>query len=261
MFNVAEGGIVEPIEFRKEQLTSDRSIIVLDENEHLVWLWHGKRRALVPRRMALRQAQSIKGHGYQVGNAIIGRNLDAIIEIDDRKIGRESESTQKNEKLMLLLNKDFEGIGNFLYIFGKGGVKTTPVLESKPFIKQITPTPISAKPEELKTEPEHPKLDIPKININVLKDELAKSEKTQTKPTFDDSDKLLIGKIIVILMEQFKDLLISSQDDGSIKIEQMEGDICSFSIDNHKIKFIPDSFSEIPAEKKNAIENQISNLI
>jgi len=261
MFNVAEGGIVEPIEFDKDQLTEDKSIIVLDEDSQCVWLWHGKRRGLVPRRTALRQAQSIKGHGYQAGNAIIGRDLDAIFEIDDRKVSREPSTTQLNEKLMILLNKDFEGIGNFVYIIGKGGVKTTPVQERKPFVKQVTPTPIFTKTEEPKSEPEHQKLDIPKINVNVLKDELAKTEKSQTKPAFDDSDKLLIGKVIVILMEQFKDLLVSSKDDGSIKIEQMEGDICTFSIDNHKIKFIPDSFSEIPAEKKKAIENQISNLI
>ena len=102
MFDVVEGGIVESIEFSKDQLTPDKSIIVLDEENQKVWLWHGKGRGLVSRRTALRQAQSIKGHGYQAGNAIIGRDLNAIIEIDDRKVGREPESTQNNEKLMLL---------------------------------------------------------------------------------------------------------------------------------------------------------------
>jgi len=265
MFNVADGGIVEPIEFGKDHLTSDRSIIVVDEENQKVWLWHGKGRGLVPRRTALRQAQSLKGHGYQAGNAIIGRDLNAIIEIDDRKVGRDPESTQLNEKLLLLLNKNYEPIGNFVYIVGKEGEKLAPVQESKPVpvqeskpvIKQVIPTPITPKPEEPKPEPEHPKLDIPKINVNVLNDELSKTEKPQTKPALDDSDKLLIGKTIVILMEQFKDLLISSKEDGSIKVEQMEGNICSFSVDDHKIKFTPDSFSEIPAEKKEAIENQI----
>ncbi|MHA1854766.1 MAG: hypothetical protein ACTSWX_11480 [Promethearchaeota archaeon] len=264
MFNVAEGGIVEPIEFSKDQLTSDKSIIVLDEENQKVWLWHGKGRALVPRRTALRQAQSLKGHGYQAGNAIIGRDLDAIIEIDDRKVGREPETTQKNEKLMLLLKKDFEPIGNFVYIIGKGGEKTAPsstqVPESKPIIKQVTPTPIAAKTAEPKVEPEHPKLDIPQINVNVLKEELSKTEKTESKPVLDDSDKLKIGKIILAVMEQFKDLWISSKDDGSITIEQMDGNICSFSIENHQIKFTPESFAKIPAEKKTAIEKQIANI-
>ncbi len=267
MFDVADGGIVEPIEFRKDQLTPDKSIIVLDEDTQKVWLWHGKGRGLVPRRTALRQAQSIKGHGYQAGNAIIGRDLNAIVEIDDRKVGREPETTQLNEKLMLLLNKNFEGIGNFVYIIGKGGEKTTPVQESKPVqvqeskpvIKQVIPTPIATKPEVPELEPEHPKLDIPKIDVNVLNDELSKTEKP--KPALEDSDKLLIGKVIVALMEQFKDLLISSKDDGSIKIEQMEGNICQFSIENHKIQFTPDSFSEVPSEKKEAVEKQISNLL
>ena len=258
MFDVADGGIVEPIELSKDQLTQDKSIIVLDEDNQIVWLWHGKGRGLVPRRTALRQAQSLKGHGYQAGNAIIGRDLDAIIEIDDRKVGREPESTESNEKLMLLLNKDFEGIGNFVYIIGKGGEKPAFVQKSKPVIKQVTPAPFTSKPEA--PEPEHPKLNTPKIDVNVLRDELSKTEKQKPKPALDDSDKLLIGKAIVILMDQFKDLLVSSKDDGSIKIEQMEGNICSFSVDNNKIKFTPDSFSEIPSEKKEDIENQISKI-
>ena len=264
MFNVAEGGIVEPIEFSKDQLTPDKSIIVLDEENQKVWLWHGKGRALVPRRTALRQAQSLKGHGYQAGNAIIGRDLDAIIEIDDRKVGREPETTQKNEKLMLLLNKDFEPIGNFVYIIGKGGEKTAPssaqAPESKPVIKQVTPTPIATKAAEPKVEPEHTKLDTPQINVNVLKEELSKTEKSESKPILDDSDKLKIGKVILAVMDQFKDLWISSKDDGSITIEQMDGNICSFSIENHQIKFTSESFAKIPAEKKTAIENQIANI-
>ncbi len=265
MFDVVEGGIVESIEFSKDQLTPDKSIIVLDEENQKVWLWHGKGRGLVPRRTALRQAQSLKGHGYQAGNAIIGRDLNAIIEIDDRKVGREPESTQNNEKLMLLLNKNFEAIGNFVYIIGTGGEKKAPVQESKPVIKQVIPTPVAAKPEEPKVVPEHPKLDAPQIDVNVLQGELSKAEEPkpapESKPVLDDSDKLLIGRVIVALMEQFKDLLISSKDDGSIKIEQMEGNICAFSVDNHKIKFTPDSFSEVPSEKKEAVENQISDLL
>ncbi len=275
MFNVAEGGIVEPIELSKDQLTQDKSIIVLDEDNQKVWLWHGKGRGLVPRSTALRQAQSLKGHGYQAGNAIIGRDLNAIVEIDDRKVGREPETTQLNEKLMLLLNKNYEAIGNFVYIIGKGVEKPAPVPESKPEIKQVTPTPIVTKPEEPKPEPEHPKLDAPQIDVNVLQGELSKTEEPkpepepipepipepEPKPVLDDSDKLLVGRVIVALMEQFKDLLISSKDDGSIKIEQMEGNICAFSVDNHKIKFTPDSFSEVPSEKKEAVENQISDLI
>ena len=269
MFDVVEGGIVEPVEFSKDQLTPDKSIIVLDEESQKVWLWHGKGRGLVPRRTALRQAQSIKGHGYQAGKAIIGRDLTAIVEIDDRKVDREPESTQNNEKLMLLLNKNYEPIGNFVYIIGKGGEKPTPVQEkkpvpvqeSKPVIKQVIPTSAATKPEVPKIEPEHPKLDTPQINVNVLKDELSKTEKPKSKPALDDSNKLIVGKVIVALMEQFKDLLISSKDDGSIKVEQMEGNICSFSVENNKIIFTPDSFSEVSSEKKEAVENQISDLI
>ena len=89
MFDVEEGGMIKPIEFNASNLQPERSILVLDEESQTVWLWHGTKRALVPRRMALRQAESLKGHGYQAGNAIVGRDLSKIVEIDARKIGRE----------------------------------------------------------------------------------------------------------------------------------------------------------------------------
>jgi len=41
----------------------------------------------------------------------------------------------------------------------------------------------------------------------------------------------------------------------------MEGNICQFSVENHKIQFTPDSFSEVSSEKKEAVEKQISDLI
>jgi hypothetical protein len=124
MFDVLTGGILEPIEFDGDALTPNRSIIVMDEENLRVWLWHGKMQGLVSRRTALRQAQSLKGHGYQAGNAIVGRGLSEIVEIDSRKIGRDPETTEINEGLMEILKGSFQGIGDLVYIRGASGEKT-----------------------------------------------------------------------------------------------------------------------------------------
>ena len=84
MFNCLDGGVIETIDFDPKNLTPDRSIIVVDEENLRVWLWHGKQRLLVPRRTALRQAQALKGHGYQAGNAIIGRGINEIVLLNPK---------------------------------------------------------------------------------------------------------------------------------------------------------------------------------
>ena len=81
MFKVLEGGVVEPIKWSKDHLQPDSSIIVLDESSLSIFLWHGVKQGLVPRRTALRQAESLKGHGYTVGRTIIGRDIRVIKEI------------------------------------------------------------------------------------------------------------------------------------------------------------------------------------
>ena len=91
MFHVKDGGVSDPVKWSKENLQPDRSIIVLDESTSSLYLWHGQKQGLVQRRTALRQAQSLKGHGYTVGKSIIGRDTKEIIEIDSRKVGRVPE--------------------------------------------------------------------------------------------------------------------------------------------------------------------------
>ena len=83
-----------------------------------VWLWHGKKRGLVPRRTALRQAESLKGHGYQAGNAIVGRGIQSIVEIDERKVGQVEDDTKLNEEFMALLNRPYRQLNDFLFVPG-----------------------------------------------------------------------------------------------------------------------------------------------
>jgi len=106
MFNVLPGGDSQPIQWGKENFTEDKSIIVLDESSQVIWLWHGSKQGLVARRTALRQAESLKGHGYTVGKSIIGRDIKEIREIDQRKIGREPETDKINQGFQEILGKN-----------------------------------------------------------------------------------------------------------------------------------------------------------
>ncbi len=63
----------------------------------MVW----QTRGLVSRRTALRQAESLKGHGYTIGKSIIGRDLKEIIEIEERKIGMVPDVTLQMKNLWL----------------------------------------------------------------------------------------------------------------------------------------------------------------
>jgi hypothetical protein len=222
MFTVLEGGVIEAIEFNKDKLTPDQSIIVMDEENQIVWLWHGKKRALVPRRMALRQAQSLKGHGYQAGNAILGRDLNTLIEIDDRKVGREPESTENNEKFINVLNCQFSPIGNLVFIKGEEIVDEI----AQPTTPKVIPS-IDAAPA--------PVVD-----------------------TGDYDEKK--GAVIMAILKEFKDLWVSRKEDGSLALEQMDGKICSFKIENGEIKFLPGSFFEISKEKKEAILQNVASI-
>ena len=117
MFNVLEGGVIEPVKWNKDNLLPDRSIIVLDENTLSLYLWHGVKQGLVARRTALRQADSLKGHGYTFGNSIIGMDIKTIKEIDHRKIGRDPDTDELYKELEEVLSKDFNIVDDNIITF------------------------------------------------------------------------------------------------------------------------------------------------
>ncbi|MHA1584923.1 MAG: hypothetical protein ACTSWL_06685 [Promethearchaeota archaeon] len=301
MFDALDGGVIEPIEFSKDNLTAERSIIIIDESSQIVWLWHGKRRALVPRRTALRQAQSLKGHGYQAGLAIIGRDLHSIIEIDDRKVGRDPETTENNKRLMVLLDNSFTHIGNLMYTIGGTGaknkeIKTEPTLGEKPVPSPVTREKKIEKQQLTNEEPikkEKPvKLEGPKIPKSMASEASGsvnplapinppapisppthvniptpvKPQKTLPKVSplpekNEQRDDVRKALVITAVLEQFKDIWISRKDDGSISIEEMDGKICSFLEKDGKIQLQPNSFANIDSAKKMAIEERIKDLL
>ncbi len=114
MFNVLKDGEIEPIKWNKDVFIPDRSIIMLEELTPAVWLWHGVKRSLVDRRIASRQAESLKGYGYKARDTIIGSRTRIIKEIDQRKVGKDTETDQFNQEFQEILNNEFTPIDEII---------------------------------------------------------------------------------------------------------------------------------------------------
>jgi hypothetical protein len=258
MFEVKDGGVLSPMDFREENLTPERSIVVADESRQTVWLWHGKMRGLVPRRMALRQAESIKGHGYQVGNAIVCRDLSTLVEMDSRKIGREPITTKDSETFMELFKHAYQDIGNLIFVRDEDGTPADAIV--------VKPTE-EVVPAEEYTEPEPAPAAAPVIEETVVPKYPLKHVEVGDKSPPESSAPLVVkdeykkAAVILAVMEEYSDIWVSKKDDGHISIEQMDGKICSFSIESGEIVFQVGSFSEIPAGTKTNIEKHIHDLL
>ncbi|MFO8018930.1 MAG: hypothetical protein R6U96_09865 [Promethearchaeia archaeon] len=188
MFDVLDGGVSKPISWDKDNLEPDRSIIILDESTMSLFLWHGKRQGLVQRRTALRQAQSLKGHGYKVGKSIIGREIKEIKEIDSRKVGRVPETDELNDQLQKVLNKDFtEGDGHLVTFGASEPGIAKPKEKPKAEEPKAKPAPKKekkvAKPKapELKAKPKPKAKPAPKKEKKVAKPK-APEPKAKPKP-------------------------------------------------------------------------------
>ena len=145
MFEVEDGGVSNPVKWSKDSLKSENIVMVLDEENMSVWLWFGSKRGLVSKRTALRQAQSLKGHGYGIGKSIVGRGLEKIYEIDERKIGRDPETDELNTKFMELVSRTMHDAGGFVVTSSSGG-------EPLPMEEQFeTPKPIEMEVIQPKT--------------------------------------------------------------------------------------------------------------
>ncbi|MHA1112117.1 MAG: hypothetical protein ACTSRE_13495, partial [Promethearchaeota archaeon] len=153
MFEVLDGGVSNPIQWSKDSLKSENIVMVLDEENMAVWLWFGSKRGLVSKRTALRQAQSLKGHGYGIGKSIVGRGLEVIHEIDERKIGRDPETDELNTKFMDLVSRTMHDAGGFVVTTAAGG-------EPLPMEKQFeAPKPMEMEVIQPKVTPPPPTMD------------------------------------------------------------------------------------------------------
>ena len=267
IFNVLEGGVIEPIKWGREKFLPDTSIIILDESSEALFLWHGARQGLVARRTALRQAESLKGHGYTVGKSIIGRDLKSISEIDARKIGKVPEDTALNEQLQVILDKKFTELDDFVVTFQSGVAKTIIVKDTKP-----KPAPVSTVSKTVSASVPASKPTISHKSANVASEydepEPLPSIRPKSTPApsikVSSSDLLTEAKIsfvISAILEHFSDVWVSKKTNGSYAVEMMDGPICQFSIkEGAKLNFTANSFSGIDSKVKLAIQKKFVEL-
>ena len=296
MFKVNIDGTVEPLPWSKEHFNDDNIIIVLDEYNQLVWIYYGKRNGIVTKRKAYRQADSLRGHGYTVGNSIIGRNLTKIIEIDQRKIERVPETTEAWNKLLKLLDiPHVKALGECVALgvsepsagipAGKPKPAPAPASPAAPE-PSLTPAPESqpapaAAPASTSTQPDVPAETVQPTNISQPRiepvDEYSGIEDeggvADTSDTFSTSteeklarldhiskeDELKAGILLMALLRNFADIYISKKG-NHFAIESLEGPICEFTVENGKIKFSGNSFQEVDPGMKKKIQQAFIEL-
>jgi len=264
MFNVLEGGVSTPIKWDKDSLTAESNIIILDEGTSSLFLWYGAKQGLVSRRTALRQAQSLRGHGFTVGKSIIGRDTKDLKEIDQRKIGRVPENDELNDELQTLLNREYKELDNFVITFElKDIVNTVVKVISKP-----QPVIEEEKPKVVKTEMKFAsEYDIkpdPILDSKLTEKPSTKvstpEPKVASKPVLNLSIQGKIGFVLVGILDHYDDIWISIKEGKNYSVEHMDGKICEFSIVEGKIKFTVNSFSGISTNIKTAIQKKFVEL-
>ena len=273
MFNVKPGGVVEAIDWSKESFMPDTSIIVLDEGSESVFLWHGVQQGLVARRTALRQAESLKGHGYTVGRSIIGRDIKIIKEIDARKIGKVEEISELYDELQEILGKKFTSLDNFIVTFQEGAIapkvlsmkaKEKPKIETKPVQSSPAPKPVSpiavaspSKPAEVGSEYNEAE-PLPTIKPSTTATNHAPAIQISKTSLVTDAK---ISFVFSAILEHFNDIWISKKSDGSFSVEEMDGPICVFHLkEGNKINFTADSFKNLNPRIKLAIQKKFIEL-
>ena len=285
MFKVLEGGVSEPIKWSKDHLTPESNIIILDEGSSSVYLWYGAKQGLVSRRTALRQAESLKGHGFSVGKSIVGRDIKNLREIDQRKIGRVPEIDELNDELQTLLNRGFKYLDDYTVTFDIDGTfpsaikpASKPVSPEEPIPEPVTrsvdkpepvviktqPVPVKEKMKrasEYDIEPDLPKETAPiKSQTIAITPEPTIKHETAPKPKLGLSIQAKIGFVLIGVLDHYNDIWISKKEDGSYSVEHMDGKVCEFSIYEGKIKFSSDSFKGISTNIKTEIQKKFVDL-
>jgi hypothetical protein len=267
MFIVKTGGEIEAINWSKDSFMPDTSIIVLDESSESLYLWHGVQQGLVARRTALRQAESLKGHGYTVGRSIIGRDIKVIKEIDGRKVGKVPEDTELNNELQEVLNKSFTILDNFIVTFQAGAVspkpltqkvKEEPKVKQKPVQAPPVPKPV-APPKSTEVGSEYDEVElVPSIKPTTIASKPAPAIQVSKTGLVTDAK---ISFVFSAILEHFDDIWISKKSDGSFSVEEMDGPICVFHLkEGNKINFTADSFKNLNPSIKLAIQKKFVEL-
>ncbi|TFF88418.1 MAG: hypothetical protein EU549_03060, partial [Promethearchaeota archaeon] len=121
-----ESGSSERLPFSLDSLKSDLVVAVIDEIHKVIWLWTGANTGLVQRRGAMRVAQSLKTYGHTIGPTIVGRNLEDVLAIDERKIASDSLMKGRYGKIKGLFETEYKIEAEVLAVFKSIGTDSQP---------------------------------------------------------------------------------------------------------------------------------------
>jgi len=248
MFRAKEGGVIEPIPWDPNVMKANESIIIVDEENLVIWLWNGKGQTLIDRRTAFRQAESLKGHGYTIGNTIYGRGLTKVIEIDERKIGKDPETDKNYQQFKALMDSHFTEARNNVVSKTVSGGASTPKVEGK----KEQPKVEAAKLDAPKVEPTQVKKQEPTVVAPKL-EKKAEPIGLAAPSSGAHSDYTLQGIFILSALEVFNDIFISKKPSGYYSLENIDSQICEFKVEHGDLKFNDGSFEKIEPGKKEEI--------
>lgn len=269
-FDVSEDGVCTEVPWSINHFTDDKIIIVLEELNNVVWAYYGKKNGLVKRRKALRQAESLRGHGYQVGKTIIGRQLTAIKEIDARMIERVPEAKADWAALTSLFNLPYKKMEGECVAIGEGSsAASVPVQKAAPAPARapapapkpaVAPAPAPAPAPAATLEP---LAELSAVDEYAGIDEnfqTASEAKLTGKETITKDDEKKSGGLIMALLREFNDVYINKKG-NHFKIESLEGPICDFTIENGAIKFSKNSFTGMDPNTKKKIQGHFVEIL
>ena len=99
MVVLTPNGTKEFVKPNKENLVSDKSIIIIDELNEKIFTWTGRETSFIQRSLAGRESASIARYGLQVDSCKIGAKFPRVIieedRLDDEKVQEEFKQLEK----------------------------------------------------------------------------------------------------------------------------------------------------------------------
>ena len=234
-------GDVTEKEPRFDHLTSDSTIIILDDSDHKIYIWQGKNIGLVERRTVARTAQTLKRFGYSNNNVHYDGFTDVII-LDESDINkpdiRSHYDTIKEHLLRIEAGQDLEDTPNV--------EPTSPPMDNQQ--PEVIPADVvvtePSEEVEMVTEKdpkESPSSDEPVIlessgpTFSIIKqgnDEITPDE-------IPPSASLKTGALIFAIMQEYPEIYVSKQG-SSIIVESPEGTLTVFRLLERELELSPE---------------------
>lgn len=187
-----DAGETRPIPISLSHLSSNNTILIIDEETGNLYLFIGRDVGFIARKTAERVAQSIKTYGIKIGNTIVGKNCRNIIIIDEKELGESFKEIYQD-----LINKIelWESVSK-------------PVVD----LEKDQPKPVRKIESVIKVEKP--------VTAEVIKKEEVKVE--EAKPIgYYISAK--IGFVVLKLLDKFPEMFIGKTIKKGITVIRFEG--------------------------------------